>query len=494
MSVLRVENLTKIYPGTIALDHASVSFESGKVNAVIGKNGSGKSTMIKMISGVIKPSDGRILLDDNELTLSSPMEAYENGIATVFQELSLVPSLDIAENIFMGRLPLKHGIIDWKKVHNDADELLLSMGVNIPSSTKVQSLSMWQRQMVEIVKAMSHNPKVLLLDEPTSALAQNEVQHLFDFIKRIKEKDVIILYISHRLHELWQVADNCNVLRDGKYIGRLEMEEATQEELITMMFGDTVINKRPIDLKKSDEVVLEVENLTRDGKFKNISFKLYKGEILGIAGMLGSGRTELLMSIFGAAPYNSGTIKVKGNEVKKPSPQIMKQLGLAMTQEDRKNLGLVMMRSVRENLCFASLDLLSKNGVMMKSREDSAVEKQIDELQIRVPAQSVRVSALSGGNQQKVVVGNWLNNNPEIMMFDEPSRGIDVNAKQQIFQIMWDQSRKGISSIMVSSEIEELLEVCTRILIMRNGEFIDDINPDDYTVEQLYVKCMGGKN
>jgi ribose transport system ATP-binding protein len=493
MSVLRVENLTKNYPGTVALDNATIQFESGMVNAVIGKNGSGKSTLIKLISGVIKPNNGKIFLDEKELSFSNPIEAYDNGIATVYQELSLVPSLDVAENIFMGRLPMKNGIVNWKTVYSKAGELLKSMGVDISPKAKVFSLSMWQRQMVEIVKAMSHNPKVLLLDEPTSALAQNEVRHLFEFVRRVKEKDVIILYISHRLHELWQIADNCSVLRDGKYIGELEMKDATQKELLTMMFGDTKINKLPDDLCTSDEVVLKIDKLTRKGKFENVSFELYKGEILGIAGMLGSGRTELLKSIFGADPFDSGTIIVKDNEIKAPTPEKMRNLGVAMTQEDRKNTGLVQLRSVRENLCFASLDKLSKNGIMNKRAEDKAVEKQIDELQIKIPAQSVRVSSLSGGNQQKVVVGNWLNTDPDIILFDEPSRGIDVNAKQQIFQIMWEQSRRCVSSIMVSSELEELLEVCPRIIIMYHGEIIDEIKSKDCTVEQLYLKCMGGK-
>lgn len=494
MSILRVEKLTKIYPGTVALDNATIQFESGRVNAVIGKNGSGKSTLIKMISGVIKASGGKIFLDEKELNFSTPMEAYKKGIATVYQELSLVPSLDIAENVFMGRLPVKSGVVDWKRVYGETDELLKSMGIELSPKTKVFALSMWQRQMVEIVKAMSYNPKVLLLDEPTSALAQTEVEHLFDFIRRIKQKDVIILYISHRLHELWQIADKCSVLRDGKYVGELQMKDASQKELITLMFGDTQISKRPDDLIKSDEVVLKAEGLTRKNKFSNVSFELRRGEVLGIAGMLGSGRTELLMSLFGADAFDSGKIYIRGKEVKKPTPQVMKKLGVAMTQEDRKHLGLVQVRSVRENLCFASLDLLSKNGLMNKKAEDAAVEKQIDELQIKIPAQSVRISSLSGGNQQKVVVGNWLNNNPDIIFFDEPSRGIDVNAKQQIFQIMWEQSRKGISSIIVSSELEELLEVCTRVIIMRHGELGEEIIPEDYTVEQLYVKCMGGES
>jgi len=492
VSILRVENLTKSYPGTLALDHVSMQFESGKVNAVIGKNGSGKSTLIKAICGGIKQTSGKIYIDDKELNLSNPVEGYEYGIATVFQELSLVPSLNIAENIFMGNLPMKKGFVDWKATYEQASELLTSMDIDIPPQTLVSSLSMWQRQMVEIVKAMSHNPKVLLLDEPTSALAQGEVELLFELIRRVKEKDVIVLYISHRLHELWQIADNCSVIRDGKYISTVQMKEASHKQIVNMMFGDVEIGRRPKDLTWGDEVVLSVQNLTREGKFNDVSFDLHKGEVLGIAGMLGSGRTELLMSIFGADPFDSGQIFVDGKEVKKPTLRKMKSLGLAMTQEDRGHKGLTQIRTVGENLCFASLDKLSKKGFVDRREEAKAISKQIDELDIKVSAPSVRVSSLSGGNQQKVVVGNWLNTDPKIIMFDEPSRGIDVNAKQQIFQIIWEQSRKGIASIMVSSELEELLEVCNRILIMRYGEIVGEVNADELTVDQLYVTCMGG--
>ncbi len=492
MSILRVENLTKSYPGTLALDKVSMQFESGKVNAVIGKNGSGKSTLIKAICGGIKQTSGKIYIDDKELSLSSPVEGYEHGIATVFQELSLVPSLNIAENIFMGNLPMKSGFVDWKRAYAQASELLTEMDINIPPQTLVASLSMWQRQMVEIVKAMSHNPKVLLLDEPTSALAQGEVELLFKLIRRVKEKDVIVLYISHRLHELWEIADNCSVIRDGKYVGTVSMKEASHKQIVNMMFGDVEIRRRPDDLTWTDDVVLSVRNLNREGKFKNISFDLHKGEVLGIAGMLGSGRTELLMSIFGADPFDSGQIFMDGKEVKKPTLRKMKGLGLAMTQEDRGHKGLTQIRTVGENLCFASLDKLSRKGFVDRRAETKAIHKQIEELDIKVSTPGVRVSSLSGGNQQKVVVGNWLNTDPRIIMFDEPSRGIDVNAKQQIFQIIWEQSRKGIASIMVSSELEELLEVCNRILIMRYGEIVGEVNADELTVDELYVTCMGG--
>ena len=497
MKILETRNITKMFPGCLALDSVSVKFESGKVNALIGKNGCGKSTLVKIISGAHQATDGELIIDDEVMNFSSPTDAFASGIATVYQELSLIPYLSVAENIFLGRLPTKRNLIDWKKLYSEAQVLLDEMNVDISPRAEIRSLAMWQCQMVEIVKAMSANPKVILLDEPTSALATNETQELFKVVKKLKEKDVIILYITHRLQELWQIADTCTVLRDGHLIGKTEMENATHKDIIDMMFGDIAIRHRPDDLVYTDEPVLEVNNLNRKDCFSDISFVLRKGEILGIAGMLGSGRSELLRSIFGADKFDSGEITINGNPVDSISPVKMKKLGLAMTPEDRKNTGLVQIRSVKDNLCVASIDILGKKddgkGVFIdRKKETRFVDKQVDELHIKIPNLELPVSSLSGGNQQKVVVGNWLNTEPGVMLFDEPSRGIDVNAKQQIFQIIWDQSRKGVSCIMVSSELEELLEVCHRILIIRNGRLDGEVVPEDLEIDELYSLCMGG--
>ena len=353
---------------------------------------------------------------------------------------------------------------------------------------------MWQCQMLEIVKAMSSNPKVLLLDEPTSSLAHNEIQSLFKMIRKFKQKkDVIVVYVTHRLQELWEIADTCTVLRDGMFIGTELMINLTHKELIHMMFGEVKIQTRPADLKISDETVLEVKGLTRKNHFYDVSFQLKKGEILGIAGMLGSGRTELLKSIFGADKLDSGEIIFNKHRIYSPTPVKMKKIGFALTPEDRKHEGLIQIMSIRNNLCVASLEKIAPGLFIKSSIEDEFVKRQVDELQIKVASVQHLVSSLSGGNQQKVVVGNWLNTDPKIMFFDEPSRGIDVNAKQQIFQIIWNQSRKGISSIMVSSELEELLEVCHRILIMRHGRISGEVLPDNLKIEELYSLSMGGE-
>lgn len=493
MSILEARNVVKVYPGTRALDDVSVSFDSGKVHAIVGKNGSGKSTLLKVFAGSEIATSGAIFLDGREVRLSTTIEALKDGIATVYQELSLVPTLTVTENILMGRLPTKRGMIDWKAARAYVRELLEELEIDVPATAVVSSLSMWQRQMIEIAKAMSYNPRVLQLDEPTSSLAKHEVASLFKMVRKLKEKDVIILYVSHKLHELWEIADDCTVLRDGKLIGTKRLSELSHRELIDMMFGETKVESRPVDLMESDEVLLRVQNLSRQGKFHDVSFELHKGEVLGIAGMLGAGRTELLKSIFGADPYDSGTIEFGGETMTHSSLKKMKTLGMALTPEDRKNEGLVLEASIANNLIYASLDQLSNGGFMNTREEKRFVDRQVDSLRIKVATAALPVSSLSGGNQQKVVVGNWLNTKPTVMMFDEPSRGIDVAAKQQIFKIMWEQSKKGVSSIMVSSELEELLEVCQRILIMVEGRIVREVNPDEMKIDDLYAMCMGDK-
>lgn len=492
MSVLRTEHINKQYPGCLALNDVTVSFQSGKVNALLGKNGSGKSTLVKCFAGAIQPTSGSFYLDDEKLQFNSTSEANAKGFATVYQEMSLVPSLSVAENIFLGRMPKNGKMIDWKKANKMASELLGKMGVDIDPKQIVSRLSMWQCQVVEITKAMSYNPKVLMLDEPTSSLASSEVECLFNVIRELKKQDIIIIYISHKLHEVPQITDTITVLRDGTFIGTVNTADVSNADVISMMFGKTNIRQRPADVQAGSEVVMQVKNLCRNGKFQNINFELRKGEVLGIAGMLGAGRTELLKSIFGADRYDSGEIIVNGNKApRRASPISMKKLGLGLTPEDRKSEGLILIHSIRDNLCYASMDKTAKGWFEVKDKRIAAADRQVRELEIKIPNIEAAVSSLSGGNQQKVVVGNWLNTEPSIMLYDEPSRGIDVNAKQQIFEIMWSQARQGVSTIFVSSELEELLEVCNRILIMKEGKLIGEVRPEDVNINQLYAMSMG---
>jgi ribose transport system ATP-binding protein len=495
MSVLqiRTEHITKDYPGTRALDDVTVSFESGRVHALVGKNGSGKSTLVKIFAGAIKQTYGDFYLNEEKLNFNSTADAYEKGIVTVYQEMSLVPGLSVAENIFLGRLPKKNNAIDWRKTYQMASILLQKMKIDINPREQLSRLSMWQMQVVEITKALSFNPKVILLDEPSSALAQNEVQNLFEAVRALRDQGVIVIYITHKLQELPQIADTVTVLRDGKLVGHVQMKEVEHKDIIHMMFGEVKIQSRPKDIQVRKDVIMEVIGLSREGWYQDVNFQLYRGEVLGIAGMLGSGRTELLHGIFGAEPAERGVVIVEGKKFKTTNPIIMKKVGIGLTPENRKIEGLILIHTVLDNLCYASMNITSNAwGVENKGKRNAFAKKQVEELAIKLPGINVLCSSLSGGNQQKVVVGNWLNTSPKVMLYDEPSRGIDVNAKQQIFEIMWAQARKGVSSIFVSTELEELLEVCHRILIMRHGRIVDEVNPDDLNVNELYELCMRG--
>ena len=489
---IRTEHIIKDYPGTRALNDVSICFESGRVHALVGKNGSGKSTLVKIFSGAIKPTSGDFYLNDEKLHFNSTSDAYEKGIASVYQEMSLVPGLSVAENIFLGRLPKKNRAIDWQKTYQMAEVLLRQMQAEIDPHELVSRLSMWQMQVVEITKALSFHPKVIMLDEPTSALAQNEVQNLFNAIRALKDQGVIVIYITHKLQELPQIADTVSVLRDGKLVGTVQMNQVSHKDIINMMFGEVKIQSRPTDIKVRDETIMEVRSFSRHGWYQDVNFKLKRGEVLGIAGMLGSGRTELLRGIFGADPVDSGEVLIGGKTYTAANPIKMVKAGVGLTPENRKIQGLILIHSIKDNLCYASMNITAKGWLENKQKRNAFAERQVKELEIKVSDIDARCESLSGGNQQKVVVGNWLNTSPKIMLYDEPSRGIDVSAKQQIFEIMWEEARKGISSIFVSTELEELLEVCHRILIMRHGRIVDEINPDATNVNELYEICMRG--
>lgn len=490
---IRTEHITKDYPGTRALNDVSIEFDSGRVHALVGKNGSGKSTLVKILAGAVKPTEGEFFLNRERLHFNATSDAYEKGIISVYQEMSLIPGLSVAENILLGRLPKKNGIIDWPKAYQLANTLLQHMKENIDPYVLVSRLSMWQMQVVEITKALSFNPKVIILDEPTSALAQNEVENLFNAIRALRDQGVIVIYITHKLQELPQIADTVSILRDGNLVGTVvEMREATQKEIIHMMFGEVTIKNRPKNIRVQKESIMEVKGLCRDGWYQDINFSLKRGEVLGIAGMLGSGRTELLRGIFGADVVDGGEVIIEGETYKSANPVKMVKAGVGLTPENRKTEGLILIHSVKDNLCYASMGITANGWIENRRKRTAFAEKQVNDLDIAVSNINAPCGSLSGGNQQKVVVGNWLNISPRIMLYDEPSRGIDVNAKQQIFEIMWQQARNGISTIFVSTELEELLEVCHRILIMRHGWITDEVNPGKINVTELYEICMRG--
>lgn len=492
---LEISNLTKAYPGVLALDDFSAVFDGGKVYALLGKNGSGKSTFVKCLSGAVIPTSGEIRIDGVEVNFKGPADANAAGIAVVYQELSLILDFTVAENIMLGRFPTMgpgNVTVDWKATNAHVQDILTSMKIDIPVTAKISDLSVGQRQVIEIAKAMSLNPRVLLLDEPTSALARHEINSLLEVVRSLREKGVAIIFITHKLNEIRGVADYVTVLRDGRMVGSVPIDVATPKVIVDMMFGETTLQNRPADLKVGEEIRLKVKGLRRRDKYEDISFDLRAGEILGIAGMLGAGRSELLRGIFGADAIDGGAIVLNGTEVRRPTVKRMKDLGLAMTMENRKEEGLIQIMSIEDNLCLASLDEVGQRGFLSHFLQAPVAEKWIGRLQIKVSDALQEVQSLSGGNQQKVVVGNWLNTDPKVVFFDEPTRGIDIVAKQQIFQIMWDLSRRGLSVVFVSSELEELLEVCHRILIMEAGRFIGEVRePENTPIETLYAMCMG---
>ena len=491
---LQTVALRKEYPGTVALDDVSVSFAGGQVHALLGKNGAGKSTLVKIFAGSVRPTRGKLLVDGKEICLRSPLDAFRQGIATVYQELSLIPSLTVAENIFLGRLPQirRFGVprIDWPATFREAQLFLDEMDAGIDAHRCVGELSVAQQQVVEIAKAFSFQPSVLMLDEPTSALSRHETANLFRLIRQLAQRGVAVLYITHRLQELKDIADTVTVLRDGQIVGSLPMTKADPSTIVQMMFGEVTQRHRPMDLTPGHEPLLEVRGLTRHGWFENVSFTVRRGEILGIAGMLGSGRTELLRAIFGAEPPDAGDVAIEGRAVRPTDPPTMRALGLALTPENRKEEGLVLGLGVRPNLFLASLGRMARWGVSSKTRERTRAQELVAQLDIKTPDVESPIASLSGGNQQKVVVGKWLNTDPRVVLFDEPTRGIDLVAKQQIFHVMWDLSRRGLGCVFVSSELEELVEVCHRILILKDGKLAGEVQPEQITVGELAVRCM----
>jgi ribose transport system ATP-binding protein len=497
MPAIELRGLGKVYDGTVALAEVNQVFEAGRVHALMGKNGSGKSTLVKILAGAVRPTAGEIVIDGRRAVFGGPRDAFSSGIITVHQELSLVPSLSVGENIYLGRLPRKRvlgrPIVDWEAVYRDAAVLLDEMGLEIDPHQLAGSLSVGQQQIVEIVKAMSFDPTILLLDEPTSALATREVEQLFDLIRRLRARGITMIYITHRMSELFAIADSCTVLRDGRVVGTVAMREASSTLILEMMFGGVARAHRPdrsgVDREKP---ILEVRGLTRHGAFADVSFDLCRGEVLGFAGLMGAGRTELLRAVFGADRFDAGQVLLDGRAVGRPNPRAMKRLGLGYTPENRKELGLVQILSSHDNLCLASIRNIARRGFTSRRMEAPFVRKQIRDLDIIVADPMFPVSSLSGGNQQKVVIGNWLNTAPNVMLFDEPTRGVDVQAKQQIFEIIWRKAKEGLAVVFVSSELEELLEVTDRILVMHHGQVVKEVEPKTIGLGELYRLCMEG--
>ena len=487
---LETVGLRKEYPGTVALRDVSLRCEGGEIRALLGKNGAGKSTLVGLLGGAIRPSAGSILIDGRRVDLRSPGEAARAGIATVHQELSIIPGLSVAENIFLGRLPHRRGLIDWDAARSRAEVILRDLGLSLDVRMEAGKLGVAQRQMIEIARAMSRAPSVLMLDEPTSALARRETGILFGLLERLAARGVVLLYITHRLEEIHRIATSVTVLRNGELIGTIPVADASPGTIVGMMFGDAPADGRPHQTPPRGDPVMEVSGFSHGDAYRDISFTLHTGEILGIAGVLGSGRTELLRGLFGADRHDRGSVTLGGETVFPASPRQMKNLGLALAPEDRKAEGLIQILSTRVNISLAGFWPPSRRWIATASRERAVALHYAGELDIALSSSDDPVSRLSGGAQQKVVIAKWLDTAPRVLLLDEPTRGIDIRAKQQIFRVVRDLSARGIAFLVVSSELEELMDVCHRILILKGGRLSGEIHPGDSSLERLIAVCM----
>ncbi|MEI3131733.1 MAG: sugar ABC transporter ATP-binding protein [Oscillospiraceae bacterium] len=491
--LLEMRGVCKSFPGVKALDHAQLRLRPGTVHALMGENGAGKSTLMKCMFGIYKMDEGEILFHGEKVTIHDPMEALKMGIAMVHQELQPIPARTIGENIFLGRYPIKKVLgliptVDHKKMYEDTAALLKRVRMDFDPKAQLSSLSVSQMQSVEIAKAVSANCKVLILDEPTSSLTQNEVEALFRIVDDLKAEGVAIVYISHKMDEILRISDEVTIMRDGQYIGTWEAKELTTDMIISRMVGRELTNLYPKRENVPGEVVFSVENFTsiNPKSFRNVSFELRKGEILGVGGLVGAQRTELMEGIFGTRSHTTGKITFHGKELKINRPKDAIDQGVAMLTEDRRQSGIMGVLSIADNISIASLKKYVDGGIMLNSKKiEQLVQDNVQKMNIKTPSSKTLIQSLSGGNQQKVLIGRWLANDPEVLILDEPTRGIDVGAKYEIYCIIAELAKQGKSIIMISSEMGELIGMSDRIMVMCDGKVTGFIDSQDATQESV---------
>ena len=497
--ILEVINVSKDFSGVYALKNVDLQIYPGQVTAIIGENGAGKSTLFKTISGVHTQYEGQVLLNGEENHFKNPKEAAEKGIVIIHQELNLIPHLTITENLFLGQeLTNNFGLLDYPKMNKKAKELLGRLQLTINPATPVNQLRVGQQQLVEIARALLMESKVLIMDEPTSALSDHEAELLFSIINDLKAKGVAIVYVSHKLSELFEIADRYEVLRDGKKIGAGKMEEINRDKLIQMMVGRDIQSSLKKEETEKGEEILKVENLCfqnpenkNDFLVNDVSFSLHKGEILGIAGLMGAGRTEILEAIFGLFPkYVSGKIRIEGAEVHIKRVNDAINAGIALVPEDRKLQGLILEMDVAKNNSLASLDKVSRFGFISNRKEAELCQKFTEKLSIKVSSQKMEVQKLSGGNQQKIVIAKWLATNPKILLLDEPTRGIDVGTKAEIYKLINQLAAQGMGIIMVSSELPEILAISDKILVMSESKLTAVLNREEASEERIMEAAL----
>lgn len=489
--LLEMRNITKQFPGVLALNKVSLELRAGEVLALLGENGAGKSTLIKILSGAYSPDEGEIWIEQERQNYKTPREANEKGVSIIYQELNYLNDLTVAENIFLNRYPRKkRGSVDWKGMNAKASEILKTLEVDLSPTRLMHELSVAEKQLVEIAKALSHQMKILIMDEPTSALSEKEALHLMNLVRKLRESGTGIIFISHRLDELFDIADRIMVMRDGERVGVTKTSDATRDELIALMVGRKVSSFYPKREIKKKETVLEVKNISTDF-LQDISFSVKKSEILGIFGLMGAGRSELARCIAGIQKMNGGEVFVDGKKISTKRPSDTIHSGIAYVTAERKKDGLILNQSVKENIMTAALDQYSSPLRINRKMEKSVADEWKDKLSIKTPDINTTVNSLSGGNQQKVVLAKWLTTKPKVLILNEPTRGIDVGAKSEIYHLMEDFCEEGLGVVMISSELPEILQLSDRVLVMCEGRLTAEFSKEEMTQERLMQGAVG---
>lgn len=491
--IVEMRDINKYFPGVQALSNAQLQLKKGEVLGLIGENGAGKSTLMNILSGVFPQDSGDIIVNGKKVNFQSPYDALMSGISMIHQEICLVPDLTVAENIWVGREDkfTNLNIINKKKMQQAAKNLMSKYAINLDCKRTVSSLSISEMQLVEIIRAISFDSDVIIMDEPTSTLTTREIEILFNIIHVLKGNQVSIIFISHKMDELFNICDRITVMRDSKYIDTVKTSETNSDALISMMVGRKIENLFPTRESKIGEVVLELKNFSREGIFENINFKLHKGEVLGISGLVGAGRSEIVRALFGIDKLTSGKVYVDGKKVNINTPEDAINSGIAMVTEDRALSGLVLDIPIRHNITIVILKMLCKAGFINKNQDDSACDEMIEKLNIKTSGKKQLASQLSGGNQQKVVLAKWLLTHPKILILDEPTRGIDVGSKSEIYKLINELANQGIAILMISSELSEVLGMSDRILVLREGKITYECNKGEATQEKIMEYAFG---
>lgn len=492
--LLEMKDIDKSFSGVKVLQQVQFSLEAGEVHALMGENGAGKSTLMKILNGIYARDNGSVRIKGEEQPIPTPSSAQELGIVMIHQELNLIPHLTVMENIFLGReFTLgRTNLIHWGKMKQESTRYLSQLGLKIHPETLVGDLSVGQQQLVEIAKALSMNTEILVLDEPTAALTDREIEGLFRVIDSLKQRGVGMIYISHRMEEIFRICDRITVMRDGRYVGTEQVANTEMDQVVKMMVGREIKDRFPkLDIKFGEEK-LRVEGLTRKGMIEDISFSVRAGEIVGISGLMGAGRTEMAKALFGVMPIDSGSIWLNGKPVQIRKPMDAIRAGLALVTEDRKDEGLILSMSIRDNLDLTNLEAVSHLGVLNYAKEEELAKTMINSLRIKSSGSGQEVGSLSGGNQQKVVIGKWLATKPQVLILDEPTRGVDIGAKKEIYDLMNRLASEGVAILMISSELPEVLGMSDRVLVMREGKLTGHFNREEATQEKIMMCATGG--